>query len=404
MPRKKITFPGRGGELAGALELPESQAIGFALFAHCFTCGKDSIAASRVSRHLAAAGIGVLRFDFTGLGGSDGDFASSHFSANIEDIVAAADYLRTEYTAPTLLIGHSLGGTAVLAAAARVAEAKAVVAIAAPSSPDHILTQFGASLEAIERDGEADVNLGGRTFRLDRSFLHDLSSHPMPATIRGLRKALLIMHSPVDSVVGIDEASEIFSAALHPKSFVSLDDADHLLSRPDDAEFVAATIAGWSARYFTGSEAASTPTLPAGHVTIAEENHRFLRRVLSDDHSWLADEPRASGGDNLGPDPYELLLAALGSCTSMTLRLYANRKQWALEDIDVELSHTRDHGPDCARCDEPDQIIDVISRRIRLSGDLSDEQRSRLLEIADRCPVHRTLAGDLRIETAPVTG
>jgi len=404
MPREKVTFPGRHGELAGALERPAGHCVGVALFAHCFTCGKDSVAASRISRNLADAGIAVLRFDFTGLGGSDGDFASAGFSANIDDIVAAADYLRQAHQAPTLLIGHSLGGTAVLAAAAAVAEAQAVVTIAAPSSPDHVIRHFGADAERIERDGQSDVTLGGRTFRLDRSFLHDLRSHDLAETIRGLRKALLVMHSPVDSIVAIDEASEIFAAALHPKSFVSLDKADHLLRGADDAEFAASTIAGWAARYFPTRDPERENGVSRGQIRVLEENRRFLRRVLSDDHAWLADEPTSSGGDNAGPDPYEQLLAALGSCTSMTLRLYANRKSWPLDDVTVELSHERDHGPDCRRCDEPGQTIDVIRRRIRLAGDLDAGQRQRLLQIADRCPVHKTLTGDLRVEDDPDSG
>jgi putative redox protein len=406
MPRKKITFPGCRGELAGALEPPDGDARGFALFAHCFTCGKDSIAASRISGALAGRGIAVLRFDFTGLGGSHGDFANSDFSANLQDIVAAADFLREVYAAPALLIGHSLGGTAVLAAADRVAECRAVVTIGAPATPDHVIEHFGADAGAIERDGEGEVELGGRKFRLDRTFLDDLRAHPMEETIRRLRRSLLIMHSPVDATVEIDQASRIFSAALHPKSFVSLDDADHLLTRADDAEFVANTIAGWSERFFnTDLEAGSAHTpIAAGEVRVDEENRRFLRRVRSDDHKWFADEPVASGGDNLGPDPYELLLAALGACTSMTLRMYADRKQWPLDDVTVELDHKRDHGTDCDRCEEPGQVIDVISRRIAITGDLDETRRRRLLEIADRCPVHRSLTGDLRIETAPGEG
>jgi putative redox protein len=399
MPRKQIAFPGAHGDLAGALELPESDARGLALFAHCFTCGKDNIAASRISRHLADCGIGVLRFDFTGLGGSDGDFASSNFSANIEDLVAAAGYLREHYAAPSLLVGHSLGGTAVLAAAGRIAESRAVVTIGAPASPEHVITQLGTEVATIERDGVADVSLGGRTFQIGRSFIDDLREVSMTERIHGLRKALLIMHSPVDAVVGIDEAGEIFQAALHPKSFVSLDEADHLLSDPADAEFAASTIAGWSARYFAASEARPETQVAAGSVRVTEENLRFLRRVRSDDHTWLADEPAKAGGDNLGPDPYEELLAALGTCTSMTLRLYANLKRWPLTDVSVELSHARDHGLDCERCEEPDQVVDVVRRRIRVAGDLDAEQRRRLLEIADRCPVHKTLTGRLVIET-----
>lgn len=423
MPRIKVSFEGRHGTLEGALELPEESPRGFALFAHCFTCGKDSIAATRISRALAAEGIGVLRFDFTGLGGSDGDFANSDFSANIDDLVAAGDFLRREYQAPGILIGHSLGGTAVLAAASQISEARAVVTIGAPASPDHVLAQLGTDLETIERQGRAEVTLGDRRFPIDRSFVEDLTAHPMRGRIRRLRRALLVMHSPLDEVVGIDEASEIFGAALHPKSFIGLDGADHLLRRTADAEFVADMIAAWSARYLdtADSEALGPDTgrvtgrdvgenhvdggehIAKGHVVVTEKNRQFLRGVRADDHAWLSDEPEAVGGGNRGPDPYEQLLAALGSCTSMTIRLYANRKQWPLEDIRIELAHTRDHGPDCERCEEPDQVIDVITRKIELAGPLEAAQRRRLLEIADRCPVHKTLVGDLRIETPPGT-
>jgi putative redox protein len=404
LPRARITFQGRHGTLAGALESPSASPRGYALFAHCFTCGKDSVAASRISRALASHGIAVLRFDFTGLGDSDGDFTNSDFSANIEDLVAAADHLRQHYAAPSLLIGHSLGGTAVLAAAERIPESKAVVTIGSPASPDHVIAQFGADTARIETEGKAEVTLGGRNFPIDRSFLDDLRQHAMPERIRRLRRSLLVMHSPVDATVDIAEASEIFAAALHPKSFVSLDDADHLLRRREDAEFVANTIAGWSDKYFDaeGDESGEPPD--RGHVFVTERNHRFLRHVQSDDHDWLADEPTQSGGDNLGPDPYELLLAALGTCTSMTLRMYANHKKWDLSDVRVELSHDRDHGPDCERCDDPGQVIDVVRRMVHIEGNLEEAQRQRLLEIADRCPVHKTLTGDLRVETELRTG
>lgn len=399
MPRKNIRFTGRHGELAGALELPTRAPRGFALFAHCFTCGKDSLAAARISRQLSTHGIAVLRFDFTGLGGSEGDFANSDFSGNIDDLVAAAGYLREEHAAPTLLIGHSLGGTAVLAAAERIEEAKAVVTIAAPASPDHVITHLGADVDALEDGKATEISLDGRSFRIDRSFIEDLREHAMPGRIRKLRKALLIMHSPTDSIVDIGEASAIFEAALHPKSFVSLDNADHLLSRASDAEFAASTIAGWASRYFSAGSQDAAASIDPGTVLVTERNDGFLRHVQTDDHDWLSDEPVRVGGDNLGPDPYEQLLAALGTCTSMTIRMYANRKQWPLEDVRVELTHQRDHGADCERCEEPGEVIDVIKRTLSLAGELDDAQRERLFEIADRCPVHKTLTGDLRIET-----
>jgi uncharacterized OsmC-like protein/alpha/beta superfamily hydrolase len=399
MGRKAVSFPGNSGMLAGSLELPVGSPRAFALFAHCFTCGMQSSAATRVSRELAAHGVAVLRFDFTGLGGSDGDFGNTDFSSNVADLVAAADFLRTDYRAPSLLIGHSLGGTAVIVAADSIEEARGVATIAAPASPDHVIEQFHADVERIEQDGEAEVTLAGRRFRIQRSFLDDLREVPMPERTRRLRRALLVMHSPVDEVVAIDEAARIFESALHPKSFVSLDRADHLLTDSSAAVYAARVIAAWSAPYLDDEPERESGRVPAGHVRIGELNRRYLREVQTDDHRWLADDPAGAGGDNEGPDPYEHLLAALGACTSMTLRLYANRKRWPLEDVEVALEHTRQHSEDCEDCSDPDRKMDLIRSRIRIDGDLAPEQRARLLEIAERCPVHKTLSGPLRIET-----
>ncbi len=396
---RKVQFSNADGNvLAAALTLPDHPPRAYALFAHCFTCGKDSAAAARIARALAAHRIAVLRFDFTGLGGSQGDFANSNFSSNIQDLVAAADFLRHEHQAPALLIGHSLGGTAVLAAAADVEECRAVVTIGAPASPEHLQHLLAASRDDIETQGAATVTLAGRSFTLKRQFLEDLHAHALPERVSRLRRALLLFHAPLDEVVPVDEATRIFQAARHPKSFISLDGADHLLSKAADARYVAETISAWSRRYLP-EESAADLEIAGGDVLVTELNHKFLRQVASDDHAWLADEPRRVGGSNLGPDPYEHLLAALGTCTSMTLRMYANRKQWPLEDVDVRLSHSRDHAADCEDCEDGTGQVEVIKREISLHGDLSSEQRQRLLEIADRCPVHRTLRADLAIET-----
>jgi uncharacterized OsmC-like protein/fermentation-respiration switch protein FrsA (DUF1100 family) len=410
--RQRISFPNQAGELlSAALELPNTPTRGFALFAHCFTCGKDNAAASRISRTLAAKGIAVLRFDFTGLGSSEGDFANSNFSSNVEDLLAAVDFLRAEFTAPQLLIGHSLGGTAVLAAAPQIPEARAVVTIGSPANPEHLVMQFAETIEQIERDGVATVSLAGREFQIQRQFLENLRQQPLTQQLGSLRKALLVMHAPFDGTVDIGQASEIFAAAKHPKSFISLDGADHLVSKLEDAQYVADTISAWAGRHMvtaatnlsSNSSKASTtpphPEVPGGQVFIGEGNQRFLREVTADDHAWLADEPKRMGGDNLGPDPYEHLLASLGTCTSMTIRLYANRKKWPLEDVRVQLEHSREHAKDCADCDNKSAKVDVLSRSITLVGPLDDEQRARLMEIADRCPVHRTLEGELRIDT-----
>ena len=398
--RQRITFANRAGEqLAAALELPDRTPRAYALFAHCFTCGKDIAAATRISRTLAANGIAVLRFDFTGLGSSEGDFANTNFSSNISDLLAAAEYLRREHTAPKLLIGHSLGGTAVLAAAQEIPESKAVVTIGAPASPDHVVKQFADTVSEIEAKGDAVVTLAGREFRVERQFLEDLRSHPLTDRVASLKKALLVFHAPFDATVAVEQATQIFTAAKHPKSFISLDGADHLLSKLEDAQYVANAITAWVERYLPDIPSTDKPDVPGGEVLIGEGNKRFLREVTSDDHAWVADEPKRVGGDNLGPDPYEHLLAALGTCTSMTIRMYANHKGWPLEDIQVQLEHTREHARDCADCDDKPAQIDVLSRAIRLEGALDASQRKRLMEIADRCPVHRTLEGTLRIDT-----
>jgi uncharacterized OsmC-like protein len=290
----------------------------------------------------------------------------------------------------------------VLAAAEHIDECKAVVTIGAPASPDHLIDQFGTNIAAIERDGEAEVELAGRSFKINKTFIDDLRSVSMPDRVRRLRRALMVMHSPVDTVVNIAEAGAIFSAALHPKSFVSLDQANHLLTSSADAEYVAATIAGWAQRYLPPKVAVRRPAVPAGSVQANEKNKRFLREIFTDDHVLPADEPERVGGDNLGPDPYELLLASLGACTSMTLRMYANRKKWPLDNVTAVLEHERVHAEDCSGCDEPNRKLAVIRVKLRLEGDLSAEQRSRLLEIADRCPVHKTLLGEIRIETTAI--
>jgi putative redox protein len=400
--RQKVEFDSNGLRLSGALESPESNIRCYALFAHCFTCGKDVAAASRISRALTREGIAVLRFDFTGLGNSDGDFANTNFSSNLQDLVAAADFLRDNYEAPALLIGHSLGGAAVLAMASAVPEVKAVATIGAPHKADHVAHNFSASLEEINNKGEAQVDLGGRKFNIKKQFLDDLENQTY-SDLSKLRKAILVMHAPLDATVSIAQAEKIYMEAKHPKSFISLDDADHLLSRKADSEYAAKTIAAWADRYLPATEA-HTASVDQGHVLVEEKDHKFTQHVHSDSHYWLADEPVFAGGNNAGPDPYEHLLAALGACTSMTLRLYAERKSLPLEHVTVELRHSSDYLEDCQDCDEKPKQIEVLERQLTLQGDLSDEQRQRLLQIADRCPVHRTLRGNLEVRTALVGG
>lgn len=397
--RSKLQFEGsQGADLAGLLESPDAEPLAYVLFAHCFTCTKDVVAASRISRALVGKGYAVMRFDFTGLGGSDGDFANTNFSSNVQDLVRAADYLRAEYKAPRLLIGHSLGGTAILKAAHAIPESTAVVTIGSPADAEHVAKQFVCDLDAIERDGEAEVSLAGRAFKIRKQFVDDIRENK-DTHVNELRKALLVLHSPIDNTVSIQQAEQIFVAAKHPKSFVSLDDADHLLRKKSDAEYVADTITGWASRYVPESSESTLEKVERGHLLVTERDRKFAQTVSSDDHQWIADEPSGVGGNNLGPDPYEHLLAALGTCTAMTMRMYANRKKWPVERVSVELDHQREHGEDCLECDETHKQIDVINRSITVSGDLTEEQMSRMMEIADKCPVHRTLHNKLVIKT-----
>ena len=397
--RPLIQFPGAfGTSLAARLDLPVQPPLAFALFAHCFTCSKDSLAASRISAALTEHGFGVLRFDFTGLGGSDGDFANTNFSSNVADLVAAANWLREQHQAPAILIGHSLGGAAVLAAAHEIPEAAAVATIGAPFDPGHIQHLFADAAPAIMANGEAEVTLAGRNFKIRQQFLDDLNSQSGHQRLGELRKALLIMHSPRDTTVDIENASRIFMAAKHPKSFVSLDTADHLLTGKADAVYVASVLAAWASRYVkvNGTGAASSP----GSVTVGETHQgKFTQTISSGPHRARADEPANAGGDDSGFTPYDLLLAALGACTSMTLRMYADQKKWPLEHVSVRLHHDKIHAQDCAECETREGKIDRIEREIEMAGQLDDSQRARLLEIADKCPVHRTLHSEVSIKT-----
>ena len=403
MPIERFQFTGEGGhQLAAALNLPEHEPRAYALFAHCFTCGKDVLAATRISAALAANGIAVLRFDFTGLGSSEGDFANSTFSSNVADLVRAADHLRETRKAPALLIGHSLGGAAILAAAGQIPDARAVVTIAAPSDPAHVTGLFKDRIEDIRKVGDVEVSLAGRPFHIKREFLDDIAEHGLTAHVANLHKALLVMHSPTDDTVGIDNATRIFIAARHPKSFVSLDDADHLLSQRRDSAYVADVVAAWAERYIdppAPAQAAASGEAPRQVVVRETRNSKFQQTVMIGPHQMLADEPVAAGGEDSGPGPYDFLLAALGACKSMTMRLYADRKSLPLERATVTLAHSKIHAQDCAECETKEGMLDQIDVAIGLEGALDAEQRKRILEIADKCPVHRTLTSEIRIVT-----
>jgi putative redox protein len=400
MNRALIHFPGAlGDRLAARLDLPVTPPAAFALFAHCFTCSKDSLAASRISAALTDNGLGVLRFDFTGLGASEGDFANTNFSSNVADLVAAASWLREHHQAPRILVGHSLGGAAVLAAAEQIPESAAVSTIGAPYDPAHVRRLLEGVTPEIEAAGTADVTIGGRRFRIKQQFLDDISSQNSNRYLVQLRKALLIFHSPRDTTVSIENAGMIFAAAKHPKSFISLDDADHLLTRKEDALYVASVLASWASRYV---KRAPRPAVPAeeGVVTVSETlENKFTQSIGVGGHHLRADEPESFGGTNTGPSPYDLLLASLGACTSMTLRLYADRKNWPLEHVSVRLKHEKIHARDCAECETKEGKIDRIDREIELQGALDASQRARLLEIANRCPVHRTLHSEVVVPT-----
>jgi putative redox protein len=396
---ERITFPGsQGTQLAARLDLPAGPPRAFALFAHCFTCGKDIAAASRIANALTDVGFGVLRFDFTGLGMSDGEFENTNFTSNTDDIVAAADWLRTQHRAPQLLVGHSLGGAAVLAVAADIDEVRAVATIGAPASPEHVTDVFESSLDEIAVAGVAQVQLAGRPFTIRQQFIDDLRSHVVTDRVRTMKRALLVMHSPIDNTVSIEHAAELFQAARHPKSFVSLDGADHLLTDRRDASFAAAMIGAFADRYIVDESGALDAPRASAPVVVAETSQGpFLNHVVVGRHRLLADEPESVGGFDAGPSPYDLLGAALGACTSMTLRMYADRKSVPLDRVTVAVTHGKVHADDCVECADHAQLvgrtgmIDRFERVITVDGDLSDEQRAKLLEIADKCPVHRTL-------------
>ena len=397
---RPVSFPGAfGATLAARLDAPAGAPLAYAVFAHCFTCSKETKAAATISAALAERGFAVLRFDFTGLGGSEGDFANTNFSSNIDDLVAAADFLRREHRAPALLVGHSLGGTAVLAAASRIPETLAVATIGSPLEPDHVLGLLKDSVGKIEAEGDAQVDIAGRGFRIKKQFLDDIRSQKIGGALAHLGKALMVMHSPRDTIVNIDNASKIFLAARHPKSFVSLDPADHLMSNRADAIYAGQLLADWALRYVPAPQA-EAPSAQPGKVLVRETREgKYSNQVFVGPHVIRADEPVAAGGLDTGPGPYDLLCASLGACTSMTLRTYADSKGIPLERVSVELEHGKIYAADCAECETREGKIDRIERLITLEGKLDPQQRQRLLEIADKCPVHRTLHSEVVISS-----
>ncbi|PPK85244.1 putative redox protein [Neolewinella xylanilytica] len=395
----KLTFPNSAGvQLAARLDLPVNRhPHAFALFAHCFTCGHTLTAMHNITRELNLHGIAVLRFDFTGIGESEGDFVDTSFTTNISDLEDAANYLAEHYEAPGLLVGHSLGGAAVLCAANRIPSVKAVVTIAAPFAPDHVSQHFRDKIETIAREGKATVDIGGRPFKIGKQFIDDLEHHRLDDNIQNLDAGLLILHSPQDRTVSIDEAAKLYTAARHPKSFVSLDGADHLLSDGADSHYAGRVIAGWSDRYLPVPE--KDPIRSNHGVAVRLGQEGYTTEIMVRQHYLTADEPVKIGGNDYGPGPYELISAGLGACTAMTIQMYARRKKWVIEAVEVHLDHQKDYVQDMQDAGEKKPKIDHFKRVIILKGDLTDEQRQRLLEIADRCPVHRTLHETVQVTT-----
>ena len=401
---QRVDFDGsQGAKLSARLDMPASAIKAYAIFAHCFTCSKDLHATKRISAELSSRGIAVLRFDFTGLGNSKGDFASTNFSSNREDLIVAANYLREKFEAPSLLIGHSLGGAAVLSIAGEIPEVKAVATIGAPSEAEHVVHNFGVKIDEIQENGKATVSLGGRDFSIKKQFLDDLKANDVLKKVAILKKPLLILHSPIDETVGVENATQIFVAAKHPKSFVSLDKADHLVSNDRDADFVASVISAWATQYISQKGEADNDEISSDLIVSETGLGKFQNTISVGNHNLLGDEPVSVGGLDSGPSPYDYMAAALGTCTSMTMRMYADFKKLDVGKISVAVSHTKIHAKDCIECtdDERDSggKIDVFERSISVEN-LNDETlAAKLLEIADKCPVHKTLEKGAKVET-----
>ncbi|MEO0897357.1 MAG: bifunctional alpha/beta hydrolase/OsmC family protein [Bacteroidota bacterium] len=395
----RLTFPNRNQlQLSASLDLPLGEKPkAFAIFAHCFTCGKNLRAERNISRSLTQNGFGVLRFDFAGIGESEGEFYDTNFSTNVADLLDAAAFLADQYMPPSLLVGHSLGGAAVILAGSQIDSVQAIATVGAPSEPEHVRHLFAAIEDRIRSEGEGEIKIGGKLVTIQKHFLEDIESISLKDIIKNMRKALLIMHSPQDNIVGINNASEIYLSAWHPKSFMTLDGADHLLSAKNDSLYAGQVIASWVTRYIDLEE--EEPLLTDKQAVVRIGQTGFTTEVRTGKHKFLADEPPSVGGDDLGPTPYDLLVSSLGVCTAMTMRMYADRKGWPLEEVRVHLEHRHEYAEDAANADSKPAKIDVIERIIEIEGDLDEKQQARMMEIADKCPVHRTLHNEIVVET-----
>ncbi len=391
----------KGYKLNAFLELPANQKPNqYAIFAHCFTCSSSLSAVRNISRALTNYGFGVLRFDFTGLGRSEGEFAESYFSANVEDLIAVSNYMDSNYEAPSLLVGHSLGGAAVLTAASRLDNIKAVATVGAPSTVSHVTHLFSHGISEVKEKGAAEVNIGGRPFKINTEFINDFGKTDLPLIVKNMRKPLLIMHSPIDTIVGIKNAEQLYHNAHHPKSFVTLDNADHLLTNPNDSNYVGNVIGTWVQRYFKQEENQMLETEGeqlVGHLNLVDDN--FTTSIQTKNHFMIADEPASIGGDDFGPSPYEYLNAGLAACTVMTLKMYAERKQWDLQEVFVYISHSKKHSDELELDVEKPGYLDHINKKLKFVGNLDQAQKQRLMEIASRCPVHKTIASEVIFNT-----
>lgn len=397
----KLQFKNADGlSLSARLEQPvDKQPLAYAIFAHCFTCTKNLLAVTNISRALTAKGIAVLRFDFTGLGESEGDFADTNFSSNVQDLSYAAAHLAEHYEAPRIIIGHSLGGAAVLMAASQIASIEAVATVGAPADTPHLTHLFQNSLDEIESTGEAIVSLGGRPFKIKKQFVTDLEATDLKSHLRALKKPLLILHSPQDETVDISNAEKIYINAMHPKSYISLDGADHLLSRKEDSLYVGDMIASWAARYIDLETKSDTLVTDHQVVVRNEKEHGFFSEIMANGHYLTADEPKSIGGSDLAGTPYDLLIASLGACTAITIRMYAKHKGIDLQEVKVHMTREKRHAPDAENTDDPKSKLEFIDLDLELHGNLSEEERQGILRIAHKCPVHKTLVNGLTINT-----